>query len=154
MGCVNPRVHMQDIPCTVIPCTLTLGQSWSGGTFSKSQSASPALDPRIDFVSQCITKPSLTLNLPALDPQIIHVPLTLTLTLILRGHTILRGNNHSGCAVFIHPTRSYPRFSARSNDLSWLLQPLFTGLCHLSLGRVVDESQETVTSYRHRRCQC
>ena len=58
-------------------------------------------------------------------------------------------NNHSGCAAFIHPTKSYPRFSACSNGLSRLIQHLFTRLCHLSLGRIVDESQETVT--RHRR---
>ena len=31
-------------------------------------------------------------------------------------------NNHSGCAAFIHPTRSYPHFSARSDGLSRLIQ--------------------------------
>ena len=40
----------------------------------------------------------------------------------------LTGNNQSGCAAFIHPTRSYPRFNACSNGLSWLIQHLFTRL--------------------------
>ena len=55
------------------------------------------------------------------------------------------------CCVYT-PTRCYPQFSARSNSLSRPVQHLFTRLCHLSLGRVVDVSQETVT--RHRICQC
>ena len=36
------------------------------------------------------------------------------------------GSTHSGCAAFIHPTRSYHRFRARSNGLSWLIQHSYT----------------------------
>ena len=46
----------------------------------------------------------------------------LTETAFICSFNPFTGNNHSGCAAFIHPTRSYPRFSARSNSLSQLIQ--------------------------------
>ena len=60
------------------------------------------------------------------------------------------GNSQLGCAAFTHPVRSCPRFNARSNSLSRLIQQLFTRLCQFSIGRVVDESQTRVS--RRRRC--
>ena len=75
---------------------------------------------------------------------------------------LFTGKNHPGCAELLYPMRSYARFSACSNGLSRQIQHLFTsrqiqhlftGPCHLSLGRVLGESQVTVT--RHLcRCQC
>ena len=77
----NPNPMSMDsrkVAVNPVSLFLALGQSWSGGTFSKSQHRQPEFDPRIDAQKIVLTV-TLTLTLPL--TLTLTVTLTLTLTL-------------------------------------------------------------------------